>query len=464
MDELEYIPIDNALQNFHSHLKTHPRTIFSAGFGEGKSYFLNSCKEQFDDCVFITIYPVNYQIAENRDIFDLIKRDILFQLFINDIISPRKQVSEKVAISFFLFNPQNYMEWIIESLSALDYPETQAIAATAKAYKFLRKGYDKFKKFCDKCDVDDKHCSDLWDKIEGKGIYENDVVTQIIRNAISDWKHKNPAKRIILLVEDMDRIDPAHLFRILNVLSAHIDYCYKLGYAPSSESIAGNKFGFDNIVCVLDYDNLRCIYRHFYGENTCWDGYISKFSSKGIFNYSLLEQKANYFYKQISQLCNIDETIIRKLIPESEIKVLNLRTLNACMDDIDCQIEFPKDYNIDGIIKSYPVNLLRFFVILRRFGKNNQSIISAIKDTISNDETLKQNVIPYYFLQAECSLKRITLGEKDRNGYLILYDFSEHPEDRTFKYTKSLLSGYTEGLHDTNLSKLISYMLDRILY
>ena len=134
------------------------------------------------------------------------------------------------------------------------------------------------------------------------------------------------------------------------------------------------------------------------------------------------------------------------------------------MDDIDCQIEFPKDYNIDGIIKSYPVNLLRFFVILRRFGKNNQSIISAIKDTISNDETLKQNVIPYYFLQAECSLKRITLGEKDRNGYLVLYDFSEHPEDRTFKYTKSLLSGYTEGLHDTNLSKLISYMLDRILY
>lgn len=464
MDEFEYIPIDNALNNFHSHLDTHPRTIFSAGFGEGKSFFLNSFKEQFEDCVFITLYPVNYQIVDNKDIFDLIKRDILFQLFINNIISPRKQVSEKVALSFFLFNPQNYFEWICESLSALDYPEAQAIDATAKAYKFLRKGYEKFKKFCDKCNLDDKNCSDLWDRIESKGIYENDIITQIIRNAISDWKVKNPTKRIILLVEDMDRIDPAHLFRILNVLSAHIDCCYKLGVAPTPESIEGNKFGFDNIVCVLDYDNLKCIYRHFYGENTCWEGYISKFSSKGIFNYSLSEQKANYFYKQISQLCDIGENIARKLISEGEVKALNLRSLNACLDNIDCQIVFPEDYIYNGIVKKYPVNLLRFFVVLRRLGKNNQSIVSSLKDIISNDETLKQAVVPYYFLQAGCGLKQITLGEKDRNGYLIIYDFTEYAETEEFKYTKSLLSGYTEGQQNISISQLISVMLDKILY
>ena len=58
-------------------------------------------------------------------------------------------------------------------------------------------------------------------------IYENDVVTQIIRDNLKSWKNDNPDKKIVLLFEDMDRIDPAHIFRILNVLSAQMDNCYR---------------------------------------------------------------------------------------------------------------------------------------------------------------------------------------------------------------------------------------------
>lgn len=49
-------------------------------------------------------------------------------------------------------------------------------------------------------------------------------------------------KRFVLVFEDMDRIDPAHIFRILNVISAHMDYGYKYGVSPKSCSLAGNKF------------------------------------------------------------------------------------------------------------------------------------------------------------------------------------------------------------------------------
>lgn len=40
----------------------------------------------------------------------------------------------------------------------------------------------------------------------------------------------------VLIIEDLDRIDPAHLFRIMNVLSSQVDNPYY------SEVPNGNKF------------------------------------------------------------------------------------------------------------------------------------------------------------------------------------------------------------------------------
>lgn len=41
----------------------------------------------------------------------------------------------------------------------------------------------------------------------------------------------------VLIIEDLDRIDPAHLFRIMNVLSSQVDNPY-YSHVPH-----GNKFG-----------------------------------------------------------------------------------------------------------------------------------------------------------------------------------------------------------------------------
>lgn len=69
MKEDFLIPIDDSIKAFHHHLNSHDRTILSARFGDGKSFFLNhfmqdeAVKEEY---VFLTIFPVNYQVIENR--------------------------------------------------------------------------------------------------------------------------------------------------------------------------------------------------------------------------------------------------------------------------------------------------------------------------------------------------------------------------------------------------------------
>ena len=52
----------------------------------------------------------------------------------------------------------------------------------------------------------------------------------------------------VVIIEDLDRIVPAHLFRIMNVLSSQVDNPYY------SEVPHRNKFGFDKIILVMDYE------------------------------------------------------------------------------------------------------------------------------------------------------------------------------------------------------------------
>lgn len=461
MMEDDIIPIDSAVNDFSFHLSNHPRTILSAGFGEGKTFFLDRCKSELTDYTFITLYPVNYQVVSNEDIFELVKRDILFQLFINDILVPKGKVSRSVALSFFLANPRNYFEWIVSAVSALDYPDFAAVKAISKAYKFFKQAHSVYSKFCQSNQIEESDCIKLWDKIESKGIYECDVITKLIIDSITSWKKKNPEKRLVLLVEDLDRIDPAHLFRILNVLSAHIDYSYKFGISPCRDSIEGNKFGFDNIVCVLDYDNLISIFRHFYGEYTSWDGYISKFSTKGYFKYSLSEQKCNYYYKKAALLCGIDETIFRKLIKEEVVKSTSMRVLNASLNDIDSQFSHIPNYNKDGTIKEYPLNLLRFFVVLRRMGIEDKQIIETTVDGLNSNPKVKDMVMPYYFLMNDKKLCVVSFGEKN-NGYLVRYNFTVANFDRQFKYESDRLSGYDNNSVFPSFNDIVKFMLSKV--
>ena len=81
---MDTIDISQNIQDFKQVFENESRIIFSAKFGDGKSYFLKKFMESYpkeaNDYYFITLQPVNYVVEENRDVIEYIKRDILFQL------------------------------------------------------------------------------------------------------------------------------------------------------------------------------------------------------------------------------------------------------------------------------------------------------------------------------------------------------------------------------------------------
>lgn len=105
----------------------------------------------------------------------------------------------------------------------------------------------------------------------------------------------------------MDRLDPAHLFRILNIFSAHLDrYNIYKNTKSLTDYALTNKFGFDNIITVFDYDNTKKIFAHFYGENANFEGYINKFTSGYVFHYSIDEIAKQQLNDLLKNKCDIE--------------------------------------------------------------------------------------------------------------------------------------------------------------
>lgn len=327
---MELIPIDTELAAFKGHLDINERTIFSAKFGDGKTFFLNEFKKEYSDenkkkvdkkekYYFITLYPVNYSVAENQDIFEYIKRDILLQLAIDEKLNP----VDFDAIATSIFTWENLKEVICFLISTL--PEGKILN------KILEKGEIFIKKYKDKQTTFQKYQS--WFTSQKGGLYEHDGYTELI---IETLKYiKSSGYKTVLIIEDLDRIDPAHLFRILNVLGAHIDeHIYK-------DSENTNKFGFDNIITVFDYNTTENIFHHFYGKDANYKGYINKFTSHQPFYYSIDEIAREYLYKVIFEKCCIHKESIRHISKQINDKLdsLSVRDVHTILNGIDLYIQ-----------------------------------------------------------------------------------------------------------------------------
>lgn len=112
----------------------------------------------------------------------------------------------------------------------------------------------------------------------------------------------------VLIIDDLDRIDPEHIFRILNILSVHDNF----------HGTDEHKFGFNKIIIVCDIDNIRNIYKSKYGIDVDFNGYIDKFYSKEIYKFDNTEN----IIKNISDLlastiCSGDNFIGNKSYPSS---------------------------------------------------------------------------------------------------------------------------------------------------
>lgn len=295
---LDKIDISGNLNNFAQYLEKTDRIILSAKFGDGKTYLLNKLRNDAvmkDEYEFFTIYPVNYSVAKNEDVFEYIKRDIIVQLH-------ERKLLENIDLnalfgSVFTFDDLTSVVPFLLSLVPLG--------------ELCNEGYSKFleikKKYDEKKHIVDKYLSQFANT--AGCIHEEDGYTKLIKKAIKwisqdhslnggEWKAKKP----VLIIEDLDRLDPKHLFRILNVVSAHID-------DSNRPDIVGNKFGFNNIVLVMDYDVTKHIFHHFYGEQACYEGYMSKFLSREPFRYSIKSIMIRDFEAQLGEKLGIHELL-----------------------------------------------------------------------------------------------------------------------------------------------------------
>lgn len=272
---MEIIDITNKLSEFEKHLNLNRQTIVSAKFGDGKTYFLNQYIESHKaDTFFVVLHPVNYVVSPNEDIFEYIKRDILCSLV---------HRSE--------FQETNWDEVLKELLSYDTMLETvDTIATNIPCGNLLTLPFHLFKKVDDKFAVDKYF--DRFKHTKG-GLFEFDQFTFAIQRTIEEIQ--KVGQKCVLVIEDLDRLDPGHLFRILNVLSAHID-----------SDKCTNKFCFDNIVAVLDYDTTRHIFHHFYGEKANYEGYMSKFMSSHPFEYSITKVAQQQLEAYLKNDCRIE--------------------------------------------------------------------------------------------------------------------------------------------------------------
>ena len=348
---LDKIDISGNLNNFAQYLEKTDRIILSAKFGDGKTYLLNKLRNDAvmkDEYEFFTIYPVNYSVAKNEDVFEYIKRDIIVQFY-------EKKLLEKIDLNA-LFGS----EFTFDDLTSVVSFLLSCVPIGEFYNNVFKKFLEKKEEYEEKKHTVDKYLSRF---ANAAGcIYEEDGYTKLIRRAIKwisqdhslnggEWKAKKP----VLIIEDLGRLDPKHLFRILNVVSAHID-------DSNRPDIVGNKFGFSNIVLVMDYDVTKHIFHHFYGAEACYEGYMSKFLSREPFRYSIKSIMIRAFEAQLGEKLGIHE-----LLPH--FKHFREKLIGSSLRDLYKLTQIDTDDYFNGFEYSYfggsmPTSLPLFHLII----------------------------------------------------------------------------------------------------
>jgi hypothetical protein len=336
---MKAIDISHELTRFQQHLENNRQTILSAKFGDGKTYFLNEYIKQHEvDTFFVVLHPVNYVVSSNEDIFEYIKRDILCSLVHR---TEFKEINwDQVIKELF------YYDSVLEGVDE--------IAANVPFGNLFTYPLHLFKKIDGKYAIDNYF--DRFKDAKG-GLFESDQFSFAIQRTINEIQKK---QKCVLIIEDLDRLDPGHLFRILNVFSAHIDQGNGLP-----------KFSFDNIVAVLDYETTRYIFTHFYGDKANYEGYMSKFMSSHAFEYSITRVAHEELIKYLEKQCWVSLPFevpagINKMSFPNFIASLSVRDIVHILDGVENQIDTTdvEIYN-DHKIKSNDY-ITRFLSVLVR--------------------------------------------------------------------------------------------------
>ena len=304
------ISIQTPQEKFKSHLEleNNDRIIFSGMFGTGKTYFLDKYFENTEYNA-IHLFPVNYEIASNEDIFKLIKYDILYDLVVEKNYDIDYDIVETTYDKYDLFGfTQHNIAFIIAYLAHFIPKIGKASSNLLEKTRHLWEKYKGVKHENELEESEFHQFSNFVKNTEQHYLLESDIITQIIEDALQKIKADEKTKNI-LVIDDLDRIDPEHIFRLLNIFAAHSD----------AKSELANKFGFDKIILVLDINNIRNIFHTKYGSDTDFSGYINKFYSYEVFDFDNTDAIVR----------NVNEILYSITIDEKFQKVLSFTDSNS---------------------------------------------------------------------------------------------------------------------------------------
>lgn len=281
MEDLYFKEIfEYPIKEFKKHLTNsiNERIVFSGKYGIGKTKFLAdffSPDNQIalfgtPEYLVYRLYPINYSIASNEDIIRYIKYDIIVEMLNQQSIS-----FDKIELNLIDTLPEYAKRDLHKITAALVYMIPKLGKEVVECFEKFDKLKEEFLKFHKESNrTSEDKLVEYLESLELKegSIYESDITTKIISETIS-----TTGKKSVLLIDDIDRLDPEHVFRILNVFASHFDSIGTTGYK--------NKFNFDKIIIVCDFNNIRNLFHHRYGSEVDFMGYIDKFYSSEVYHF-----------------------------------------------------------------------------------------------------------------------------------------------------------------------------------
>ncbi|WP_343556330.1 P-loop NTPase fold protein [Sphingobacterium sp.] len=400
------------LDKFLVHIENENNTdiIFSAPFGTGKTYFLIEEFAESEEVKsfynVIHLFPVNYSIASNEDIFSLIKYDILIELkkkYIPSFDVESTRFSKLLTFQSYLnheFKPISFLKDLMLKSGLINKAPFEVYNLFANEYKKLNSYHEDITK------GDDKSIIEAIEELSGEIPFkEMDPISILIKELGDNIRGD---KKNILIIDDLDRIDPEHIFRIINVFSAHRDYETK-----------EHKYGFDKVVLVCDIENIKRIYQHKYGIGVDFNGYISKFASTEAFHYNVRNYLSNALDKFFlnSEYFSVDDSL---LADDSPYRSYNFAAHNNLRHNSTYQlfklfVNFLIDIgkiNIRDLTKPYRFEV-RNTLLKGRKGEDFLTIDFPILILIDYIDTLLGSRRSFFNIVNECNKKGYALSYRN---------------------------------------------------
>ena len=360
------IPTEKNSEGFEIfiNLENNRRIFFSAPFGMGKTYFLKEFSEEKNATYnFFPLYPVKYQMRNDLEMVEVIGSDLFIKLMEQHKESTTKVLKDEGKAIYLI-------KAFFRCTAALTRIGPTVVKEIENAYKNRTK-----------------------QKSEEKiAEIQNSFFEELISKMLKNIKEKE-GKKSVLILDDLDRLEPKHIFKILNAFS------------PSQDE-EDNKFGFDIVIFIGDIDNIKKIFHHMYGDKTDFDGYIDKFFSFEPYRYNIETELQTMIVEIVRGYCHAEKDthgnttiahnnhdinsvltfILKYFIQTKKINLRNLFVLQN-ISPPDIKISPANSEGADVRVEIIRKILLHIF---RNDKKKLLDTITEVRDIIPN-ETMSQD-------------------------------------------------------------------------